>query len=1150
MADVLNPVSFNKICSAWYGENEKSVVLPSDEQGYNDCMSWQLSVLGAVSLSTTEITLHPERKTVALLTYLALEGPTPRSKLAGLLWPDSGESKARSNLRQLLSRLKKSIGAELVIPEEILRLQGLEVDAARLKVLAFSSSDEILQLSGELLSPYDYDDCPDFADWLLSERERIETLRQNALAAKIKTLEQSANYSEALRYAETLLTLESLSEEAYRQVMRLHYLCGDRAAALTAFERCKSILEKELGVEPLPETLGLVSEIEWGSLLPTALPHKQKAELPLRVLRPPLVGREEAWQRMTEAWQQHQAIFISGVPGVGKSRLMQEFVRASSKPHCLFEARLGDASVPYATNTRNFRKMLADFPVTLGLTLKRELARILSELGEAPAPISSESELVRFYDAQEKPVRLAMEAGLAALAYDDVQYVDAASLQGWLHSSANHLGKDDGLRLIASFRKGELSPETQKSLDQLVSSGLAVLIELEELPEQEVSKLIDNLGIADLQPLTEQLSRYTGGNPLFIVEAIKHLIESEQLGSAKVALPTTGKVFALLKERLSRLSTQAQRLVWTAAVAQADFSLELASSILATSPFDLAEPFEELSATNIFSGLRFSHDLLFETALTTIPAPIKVYLHRRCAEELEKNSGSPGVIAEHWMNAGDEEKAVPKLLEAARQQQANFRYVEAVQIFDKAIALLEKLGNKWDLFGVICEQGSLISGVPDGMKRMEQFVEKLFALAHTPEQKAKACEYALGFYMNKGDVDKLESISKQGYEHALEVNNLSLQISFLNGIGVVFWMRGFSKQGIDKLKEALHIAKTTHNEKEIANISNGIGMMLGDFGNYEEAEVYLQEAERIFATMNSKLDMVGVKRNRAFNKACMGYIRAALELSHEALDLLNQTSGSLEMRLLTEVNCARYLMWLDEYEQAFKVMKNLEESVLEDYFLSFLIDRHLGVLFLQLGQFKMSHFHFQRMRTSKHVPAFRVAAELDYIMLLIVTHSYNGELSRLENSSGDAVDEINKLCLKARLTKNSAIAKQAWSSASKLQLKGYEISSLLVCALTTLNDHPREALKYTTHMLKLLEACDARTYRGEIFLTHYQALKACKIKSARDYLEKTLAWLMNVADTKVPSEYRESFLNNNPTNKAILEAAKEKGLLGLNTLTS
>jgi DNA-binding SARP family transcriptional activator len=1105
---------------------------------------WHLNVLGTASLIGEGQQFRLERKTVGLLTYLALEGPTPRSKIAGLLWPESGESTARSNLRQVLSRLKKSTKAELVTADDLLKLQLLEVDAAKLKVLAFANSDEALQSTGHLLAPHDYDDCPDFADWLFAERERLQSLRQNALNSKIKTLEQTAHYSEALHYAQKLLEIEPLAEDVHRQVMRLHYLTGDRAAALAAFERCKNVLQKELGVEPLAETLKLVSEIEFGALLPTALPTaKQKAELPLRVLRPPLVGREEAWQRMSEAWHNHQAIFISGVPGVGKSRLMQEFVVASQKPHCLFEARLGDASVPYATNTRNFRKMISEFPVTLSSPLKRELARILSELGDAPAPISNESELVRFYDAQEKTVRLAMEAGLAALAYDDVQYVDAASLQGWLHSSANHMGKPDGIKLIASFRKGELLPETQKSLEHLVASGFAVLIELEPLPETEVNKLIDNLGITDLQPLSEQLSRYTGGNPLFIVETIKHLIESEQLGTGTFALPTTGKVFALLKDRLGRLSTEAQRLTWTAAVAQTQFSLELASSILVKSPFDLADSFEELEASNVFSGLRFSHDLLFETALTTIPSPIKVYLHRRCAEELEKVQASPATIAEHWLSAGEEERAVPRLLELARQLKDNFQYVEAVKVFDKVIDLLEKYDHTDEIFEVIYEQRDFSTGVTMG-ERQEHLVHKVFNLVSTLEQKAKACEYAIHFYLEKGDADKLEHICEEGYGYALELEDLYFQGIFLKGLGAAYWLRGQSLLGIKKLKQALEIIRKINNIKEQAELANGIGVMLIDVNGYDEAEVYFDEAETMYTQLGLIPELVSVLRNRALNRGIIGKIKEAATINFRALELLNQTSGSLEVRLMTQINWAGCLYYLSDYTNSLNMLEDLRQFDTSQYANNVMLDSQCGRLYLQLGDYKKAGEFFLKAINAKDLPpVFRLSLHLAYISLLVTTGTYKGELDGLQDLPGDTRDELLKLYLEFKLSHRLETVLRGKSLAHDNKLKGWEIVMLSLCTTALLQEKPEKALEYSTEMMKLLETYDANGYRGEVLFSHYQALVANKKAGARNFLKDVYTWLLYTADNNVPPEYRKSFLNNNPTNKAILEAAKASGLM-------
>jgi DNA-binding SARP family transcriptional activator len=518
-------------------------------------MTWQFLALGTAVLKgegakAAGKSFHPERRTAALLTFLALEGPSTRAKLAGLLWPESGESGARTNLRQLLSRLKKTTGSELVIGGDMMSLQHLELDAANFKVLAFSNSDEALRHTGELLAPYDYDDCPDFADWLLGERERLKALKQNLLEQKVLTLEQTAHYAEALSYAEQLLLLEPLSEDAHRQVMRLHYLCGDRAAALAAFERCKSVLDKELGVEPLEATLKLVSEIEFGAVLPTALPTKQKTELPLRVLRPPMIGREAAWQLMEKAWEHHQLIFVSGVAGVGKSRLIQEFLASKESKCGWFAGRLSDIHVPYATLTRSFRQVLAEFPVTLEPWVQRELSRVLPELGDAPAAMNSESDLLRFYEAQNAVLQLAQTNGMQAIVYEDAHHIDAASLEAFLHLGENHWAKHDGLRMIVSFRPDEIRPDeafAAKTISDLVSLGLAVRIELESLTEPEVNQLVGGLGIADLEKLATQLSRYTGGNPFLSSRPSSTLLKKINLLQTPLRFRLRAKCLRLLK---------------------------------------------------------------------------------------------------------------------------------------------------------------------------------------------------------------------------------------------------------------------------------------------------------------------------------------------------------------------------------------------------------------------------------------------------------------------------------------------------------------------------------------------------------------------------------------------------------------------------
>ena len=89
------------------------------------------------------------------------------------------------------------------------------------------------------------------------------------IAAK---LERDGQIALALQYGERLLADDPLREHAHRQLMRLHYLRGDRAAALGAFERCRDLLKRELATAPGKETLELAALIESSDALPSPAP--------------------------------------------------------------------------------------------------------------------------------------------------------------------------------------------------------------------------------------------------------------------------------------------------------------------------------------------------------------------------------------------------------------------------------------------------------------------------------------------------------------------------------------------------------------------------------------------------------------------------------------------------------------------------------------------------------------------------------------------------------------------------------------------------------------------------------------------------------------------------------------------------------------
>ena len=226
--------------------------------------NWRLELIGNTSLQGANQALKLERKTAGVLAYLALEGETTRSKLAGLLWGDVTEDRARANLRQCLHRLKKSLGADLVREGDPLRLEpNVQVDAVQLESSSFLGDDGLaLTLSGELLEGLDYEDQPDFLEWLERSRERFRSLSSEALRREIGRLEQNQDFAAALELTERWLTREPILEEAYRTLMRLHVARGDRATALQVFRRCEEILLRELGSTPSLETRNTLQNLE------------------------------------------------------------------------------------------------------------------------------------------------------------------------------------------------------------------------------------------------------------------------------------------------------------------------------------------------------------------------------------------------------------------------------------------------------------------------------------------------------------------------------------------------------------------------------------------------------------------------------------------------------------------------------------------------------------------------------------------------------------------------------------------------------------------------------------------------------------------------------------------------------------------------
>lgn len=356
-------------------------------------------------------------KAQLLLSYLLLhrDRPLPRARLACILWPDSSEEQARTNLRRELHSLRQ------LLPESD---QYLRVDARqlawnteadyRLDVEELETSRQAELYTGELLPGY-------YEDWLLDHRERLARLGRELLEQQLVAQEAQLRWREAAESARRLIALDPAEEESHRRLIRIQLAMHDPAAAHKAYQDCQRRLRQELDVEPSLLTRNLLAV----------------QPLPAEA-GPPLLGRERELAQL-QHWNRRQVLVLVGEPGIGKTRLLAELQRFSGATCLWGRAYEVERTRPFGP----WLEALREYPEALA-SLRSESTHKARELLFDP--------LVEWLRAR---------SGWLIL-FDDLHWFDESSL-ALLHYAVRLL---PGLHWAATMRAG--SAEPQSALQQLL----------------------------------------------------------------------------------------------------------------------------------------------------------------------------------------------------------------------------------------------------------------------------------------------------------------------------------------------------------------------------------------------------------------------------------------------------------------------------------------------------------------------------------------------------------------------------------------------------------------------------------------------------------------------------------------------------------
>ncbi|HRQ36759.1 MAG TPA: BTAD domain-containing putative transcriptional regulator [Chloroflexota bacterium] len=241
----------------------------------------QIRALGKLQLQHDELVVSsfPTHHVEELLGYLLLFPRVKHSrlKLIDLLWPDCSEEQGRGRLNTAVWRLRTifhtlhfTCDDFLVTARDWVSLSpqpDVQIDFVTFETWERQARAEVdlvrqESLLNQAIALYQGDFCEGiYADWCLLERERLARLHLRLLGDLMFSAMRRGEYETAVEMGQHILQIDPLREEVHRALMHCYRCLGLYAQAIRQFHHCADLLQAELHIMPLPETITLFSQI-------------------------------------------------------------------------------------------------------------------------------------------------------------------------------------------------------------------------------------------------------------------------------------------------------------------------------------------------------------------------------------------------------------------------------------------------------------------------------------------------------------------------------------------------------------------------------------------------------------------------------------------------------------------------------------------------------------------------------------------------------------------------------------------------------------------------------------------------------------------------------------------------------------------------
>jgi len=615
-----------------------------------------------------------------------------------------------------------------------------------------------------------------------------------------------------------------------------------------------------------------------------------KSKLPAE---PTLIGRDQEIRQLTQHLDsaldgKGTAVFICGEAGIGKTRLVNEFLNLARKTgtKVLKGWCLSEAAVPYFPFTEAFNtymsttgdeKTKATMTKELGITGWLRGPEFARESKTRELLSTPQIERDRTFDAVARVfLHLSAEEPII-LFLDDLQWADHLSL-ALLHYLSRKC-RNSRLLIIGTYRLEEIIPTKEEGLHPLQETiysmsreDLLIRIELNRLKRDDFPELLKSVFRSSIEEeFVEKLYEETEGNPFFTLETLKMLVDegflSEKEGKWILTAPTEkigipSKIHEVIIRRIARLRRGERKLLDLAAVCGYSFSPDTLSRILALDIADVLQTLVEIQQRHrlirsVDSIFEFTHHNIREVMYVNLPGELRRVYHLKTASCLEQvlaekiSDGYLTDIALHYVEGGAPEKAFEYLVKLGEKAVSIYANVQAIEFLSKALETTQKdvnLAKKENLAKIYKLRGIAWLLQDEKTKAISDFNLMLQNATNISDESIIAeAHYWLGsaYQPYFGEMDEAMRHLTTAVEMARKTSNKPLEGRSLGKIGgALMWGATLDTmdEGRMRLEESSRICKEIGDKvTESLNLSS-LGRYYNWKGEFDRAKQNLNKA--------------------------------------------------------------------------------------------------------------------------------------------------------------------------------------------------------------------------------------------------------------------------------------------------------------------